>query len=203
MAGAVDQRRKRSVTPEQSPARRPTIIVALAATIGIALVVTGLVLSDRAARADGTSSAERRELIQRAEEFAVTFSTYSMQDLDDYFAQVEPYLTQEFRERFAQQVVPRLEDRRGQDLQSRGQVRASAIGTMGRSQAQVLIALDVTVSGPQVQDGSQSRAFRWSVTFSRAGDTWLVDGQVDVDLAVDLLTDGEGADGEQPEGGEQ
>lgn len=119
-------------------------------------------------------SADRAEVVSRANDFAVTYNTYDVSEKDDYQERMRSLLTPAYYREFAEvtdAVFAALES----DDQSSGDARvlSAAIDSIDAETAIALVAVNAAITN-DTEDGAVQRRFRWKVTFTKEGDSWLV-----------------------------
>lgn len=159
-------------------------------TVGLVVGAVGWAYAQNGAPRDELR-AERRAVATRAEDFAVTFNTYSIKDKADYQRRVKRLMTPEFfkeHKRVTDAIFKVIEDKN----QSSGNVKvlSVAVDSIDQDSATAILAINWTVrrgGEKPVLDRS-----RWSVSMSKVDDQWLVRraGPVDaMDATLGDVTD--------------
>jgi hypothetical protein len=197
---------------------RSKVVVAtvVAVAIGVLALLAGLLLPMLPALGDDRS-AQERDVLQRVEDFAVTYNTYDVADKDDYQERMRPLLTEGYFGEF-QQITDAVFSALDSDEQSSGDARVlvSAVESMDDDSAVALVGVDASIS-TSAEEAAVERRFRWRVTLAKQGDDWLVsqfEQVVPVDAEVgepgeqgglvpETEDEGTPQDGAPPEGTEQ
>jgi Mce-associated membrane protein len=155
----------------RSPARAVRILVVLA-VLGVVVGVAGL-LVPRVAVADDDAG-DRKEVVSRATDFAVTYNTYDVAAKDDYQERMKGLLTPAYFTEFTK-VTDAVFDALTTKKQKSGDAKviAVAVDSIDDDSAVALVAVNAAISNTD-EKAAVERRFRWKVTFSREGDEWLV-----------------------------
>ncbi len=163
-------------SPEQSSTasgKRPAIVLVTVAgvLVGILALVVGLVVPRvfGGGEPDGT-----RDVVQRAEDFAVTYNTYDVAEKDEYQERMRELLTPEYYEEFKRITDAVFSALDSQD-QTSGDARvlATAIESIDDENAVALVAVNAAISTSE-DEAAVQRRFRWKVTFARTDGEWRV-----------------------------
>lgn len=197
------------VSSSSSTAVRVLIVLAgLGLLVGVVGLAVSLLVSPRG------ESADRAEIVSRANDFAVTYNTYEVTAKDDYQERMRDLLTPAYYREFAEvtdAVFAALES----DDQSSGNARvlSVAIDSIDEESAVALVAVNAAITNDS-EDAAIQRRFRWTVTFAKEGDDWLVSqfesvvpsdaqaGQVEPEAGGDPLDPGAETPDEPEEGQE-
>lgn len=156
-------------------ATRPLRIALVAITVlGLVLGAGSFLVPDTAGSVDGASPKVRQEVISRVNDFAVTYNTYSVAELEDYQKRVKPFLTPKYDAEFVKVTdgfFTALESRK----QTSGEARVlrTAVSSIDQDSAEVLVAVNATLKNT---DNAQPipRNFRWKVSLSKTKGVWKV-----------------------------
>lgn len=155
--------------------KRPKVVVltGLGVLVGVLALAAGLLVPLLPFVDDGEPAAHR-EVLQRAEDFAVTYNTYDVAEKDQYQERMADLLTEEYFgefKRITDAVFSALDSKE----QSSGDARvlASAIETVDGDNAVALVAVNASISTSE-DDAAVQRRFRWKVTFAKEDGEWLV-----------------------------
>ena len=139
--------------------------------MGVLALVIGLVvpLVTDGGEPDGT-----RDVVQRAEDFAVTYNTYDVAEKDEYQERMRDLLTPEYFEEF-KRITDAVFAALDSQEQSSGDARvlATAVESIDDENAVALVAVNAAISTSQ-DEAAVQRRFRWKVTFARADGEWRV-----------------------------
>lgn len=152
---------------------RGAALVTLAVLVPLlvaAVVVAGLGVQ-RMGEAEAAVDA-RREVVGVAERFVVRFNTYEPGSVDGYTTEMESMLTTSAKTAFGNQVEDIARLIQETDLQSEGEVLASAVAHVDQDDATVLVVADARTTSTA---GPTQRHFRWEVDLQRVDGRWLVD----------------------------
>ena len=144
---------------------------ALLVALAFALVFTLVGSGGSQAAASTQESAARGEVKRVASAFAANVNTYSSENVDSYAKRVRPLLTDKFESSFSNAIKSILEQMRNFQIESKGEVLVTAVSSIDRDSATVLVVADADV---QTSSGDRARHFRWQVDLLRQGGTWLV-----------------------------
>lgn len=158
---------------ELTTRKQPTKLLIVITALGILVGTLGLVLPGVVGARD-EFSADRRAVVTRASDFAVTFNTYSVRDKADYQRRVKPLMTKKYYKDFLKITNAMFNVIEDKD-QSSGdaKVLSAAVDTMDEDSAVAIVAIDTKV---RRNDSNQAvtRRFRWQITMSKVGKEWLV-----------------------------
>ncbi|MGJ9413174.1 hypothetical protein ACHAAC_10745 [Aeromicrobium sp. CF4.19] len=161
--------------------RLPVVLTVLGVLVGVIALVVGLVVP---MLGDGEESGDRAAVVQRAEDFAVTYNTYDVAEKDEYQERMRDLLTEGFYGEFTQITDAVFSAIDSKDQRSENaRVVATAIDTIDDDSAVVLVAVNaaITTAG---SEAAVPRRFRWEVTFAKEDGEWLV-SQFDAVAAVE------------------
>lgn len=175
----------------------PIRLLSILAVVGVLVGVAGLLVPAFASGDDSRS--ERQEVVRKANDFAVTFNTYSVDGKADYQKRVKTLMTPSYFKEFSKitdAMFGAIEDKE----QSSGdaKVLATAVDSIDTDSAVVLVAVNASVKSGS-DKAAVERRFRWTVTFGRYKDEWRV-REFD---AVPTLDAELGEPSPSPEGGNQ
>lgn len=142
-------------------------------------IVLGLWLRDRSNDIEGTEQA-RAEVVQAAQRFTVTWNTIDPKSAEEYVAQVDELVTDEFRkEAFGgkDEEAARLIRKGGITSDAKVLVNGDGIPLVGVSTLDPNSALVMVVadSNRSVNRQRAVRHWRWQLELVKEGDEWLVD----------------------------
>lgn len=157
--------------PVSSSSTGTRVLIVLAG-IGLLVGVVGLAVSLLVTPRG--ESADRAEVVSRANDFAVTYNTYDVTAKDDYQDRMRSLLTPAYYREFTEvtdAVFAALES----DDQSSGDARvlSVAVDSIDERTAVALVAVNAAITN-DTEDAAVQRKFRWRVTFAKEGDDWLV-----------------------------
>jgi hypothetical protein len=141
--------------------------------IGVLVGAGGFLLPAIAGGGDDSQS-ERQEVLRKADDFAVTFNTYTVEDKADYQKRMKTLMTPSYFKEFTKitnAMFGAIEDKK----QSSGdaKVLAKAVDSIDQDSAVVLVAVNAGVRASG-QKTAIERRFRWTVTFGRYKGEWRV-----------------------------
>ena len=143
--------------------------------VSLAVAVIAGVVAVAAPRLFGSEEpAQQREVLQRTEDFAVTYNTYTVAEKDDYQERMRDLLTAEYYQEFAtvtDAVFGALES--NDQVSGDARVLASAVQSIDGENAVVLVAVNASVT-TDADEAAVERRFRWKVTLQREDGDWLV-----------------------------
>jgi len=119
-----------------------------------------------------TDAAQRAEALEAAQTFFVEANRFSVEDLPEYTARVEPLLTPEFAKPFNDATNKILGQLKETKLSARARYVTGAIESIDIDSAAVLVAGDARSTSTVVQRVSFPR---WRVSLVKDGERWLVD----------------------------
>jgi len=157
---------------ELNPSTGPVRLLSILVIVGVLVGVAGLLVPRIAGGSD--EDAERKAVITRATDFAVTYNTYEVANKDDYQKRMKGLLTPAYYTQFTT-VTDALFDALKDKDQKSGQanVLGVAVDTIDEDSAVALIAVDAAVTR-STSEGAVARRFRWKVSFARQKGEWLV-----------------------------
>jgi hypothetical protein len=147
-------------------------VLSILVIVGVLVGVAGLLIP-RVAGGDDLD-AERKAVISRASDFAVTYNTYEVAKKSDYQRRMKGLLTPSYFKEFTTVTNALF-----QALEAKGQksddakVLDVAIDSIDKDSAIALVAVDANITTSQ-EKGAVARRFRWKVTFAQQKGTWLV-----------------------------
>ncbi len=157
---------------ELKPSATPVRVLSILVIVGVLVGVAGLLIP-RVAGGDDLD-AERKAVISRASDFAVTYNTYEVAKKSDYQRRMKGLLTPSYFKEFTTVTNALF-----QALEAKGQksgdakVLDVAIDSIDKDSAIALVAVDANITTSQ-EKGAVARRFRWKVTFAQQKGTWLV-----------------------------
>lgn len=153
------------------------VIGVLAGVIVVGLIVglAGVLLPGRISYPDGSTKASREAAVAVANDFAVTYNTYDVAELEDYQDRVGGLLTEDYRTEFTQ-ITDSIFEAIAETDQSSGdaQVRQIAVQSMDDDTAELLVAVDADLTNTD-NEGIVPRTMRWIVFMARVDGEWKVD----------------------------
>ncbi|GAA2075081.1 hypothetical protein GCM10009821_12570 [Aeromicrobium halocynthiae] len=157
--------------PRRTVVRTAVLVLVVALVIGGLAAVTGLVVPRVV---EGGEPEQVREVLQRTEDFAVTYNTYAVAEKDDYQERMRDLLTTEYYEEFVT-ITDAVFDALGSNDQTSGDARvlASAVQTIDEDSAVALVAVNASVA-TDAEEAAVERRFRWKVTLQREDGQWRV-----------------------------
>lgn len=143
----------------------------------VALLVAGLAAAAGFAVprfAGNGEPSQVREVLQRTEDFAVTYNTYAVAEKDDYQERMRDLLTAEYYEEFVT-ITDAVFGALDSNDQTSGDARvlASAVQTIDEDSAVALVAVNASVA-TDAEEAAVERRFRWKVTLQREDGQWRV-----------------------------
>lgn len=157
---------------ELSSAATPVRLLLIITVLGVLVGVAGLVVPAFAGGDD--SRGDRQEVLRKADDFAVTFNTYTVDEKADYQRRVKTLMTPSYYKEFTKitdAMFGAIEDKK----QSSGdaKVLSKAVDSIDADSAVVLVAVNAAVTSTG-EKAAVERRFRWTVTFGRYKDEWRV-----------------------------
>ncbi|QNN51368.1 hypothetical protein [Nocardioides mesophilus] len=141
------------------------VLAVVALVLELVLVRPGWVESEEEDQA-------RTEAVRAAERFAVQVNNFDSADVGTLKQSLTPLLTTKFNDDFESTVDDLLSQVAQAKLTSRGEVIRSAVASVDRDSAEVLVVADATADSIY---GKRARHFRWSVDLVKVDGDWLVD----------------------------
>ena len=184
---------------ELNPSATTIRLLSILTVVGVLVGAAGLLVPAFAGGDD--SRGDRQEIVRKANDFAVTFNTYSIEGKADYQQRMKSLMTPEYFKEFTKitdAMFGAIEDKK----QSSGdaKVLATAVDSIDEDSAVVLVAVNAAVKSTG-DKAAVERRFRWTVTFGRYKDEWRVR---EFDAVPTLNAElGEPSPGPTAEGGEQ
>ncbi|MFI5426499.1 hypothetical protein [Aeromicrobium sp. UC242_57] len=121
-----------------------------------------------------SQSADRNEVIARANDFAVAYNTYDVADLDDYQKRLKGLLTPKYDKQFVEvtsAIFSALKDKK--QVSGEAKVLGAAIESIDADSAVAIVAVDAAITNSD-NKAAVLRHFRWKISFARSNDEWLV-----------------------------
>lgn len=155
---------------------RPVVIrtLALLTAVGVALVLVGALVLPSFGDDGHDDTAERNQVVSRANDFAVAYNTYDVAELADYQKRLEGLLTPAYNEQFVEitkAVFGALETKKQRSGSAK--VLGVAIDSIDDDSASAIVAVDASITNTD-NETAVERRFRWKVTFSKTKGEWLV-----------------------------
>ena len=164
--------------------------------LGLALAVVGGVLWVVPSQAgEARDAAAEKAVVSRVSDFATTYNTYDVADVDDYQQRMEGLLTADYYADFVEltdALFEAIEDK--QQISGDAVVKDVAVESIDDDSAVALAVVDAQVTNTD-NEGAVLRQFRWTVNLQ------LVDGQWRVSQFESVAA--QPADAPQTEDGEQ
>jgi hypothetical protein len=157
---------------ELKPSATPVRLLSILVVVGVLVGVAGLLIP----RIGGGSSedAERKAVVSRASDFAVTYNTYEVAEKDDYQKRMKELLTPGYYKEFTTVTNALFEALEAKDQKSGdAKVLGVAIETIDDDSAVALVAVDANITTSR-DEGAVARRFRWKVTFAHQKGDWVV-----------------------------
>lgn len=157
---------------ELKPPATPVRLLSILVVVGVLVGVAGLLIP----RIGGGSGedAERRAVVSRASDFAVTYNTYEVAEKDDYQKRMKALLTPGYYKEFTTVTNALFEALEAKDQKSGdAKVLGVAIENIDDDSAVALVAVDANITTSR-DEGAVARRFRWKVTFAHQKDDWVV-----------------------------
>lgn len=155
---------------------RSTVIRILASltALGVVLALVGLLLPRVfSSEADGDAST-RKQVIARATDFAVTYNTYDVADVDDYQKRLKGLLTTAYNTQVVEVTDAIFKALKGKKQKSGdAKVLAVAIDAIDQDSAEALVAVDSSITNTD-NAAAVLRHFRWRISFSKSKGDWLI-----------------------------
>jgi Mce-associated membrane protein len=157
---------------ELNPPATTVRLLSILTVVGVLVGVGGFLLPALAGGDD--SQSERQEVVRRANDFAVTFNTYTVAGKADYQKRMKTLMTPSYYKEFTKitdAMFGAIQDKK----QSSGdaKVLATAVDSIDSDSAVVMVAANAAVKSTG-EKGAVERRFRWTVTFGRYKDEWRV-----------------------------
>ncbi len=157
---------------ELKPSATPVRLLSVLVVIGVLVGAAGLLVPRIAAGSD--HDAERRAVLSRANDFAVTYNTYEVAEKDDYQERMKALLTPAYYKEFTTVTNALFDALEAKDQKSgEAKVLGAAIDTIDDDSAIALVAVDANITTSK-EEGAVARRFRWKVTFTHDKGEWLV-----------------------------
>lgn len=123
---------------------------------------------------DTYGAPEREKVISRAKDFATAYNTYDVADLDDYQKRLKGLLTSDYDKQFVKvtdAVFEALKDKK--QVSGDAKVRGVAVESIDEDSAEAIVAVDSTITNTD-NKAAVVRHFRWTLSFTKTGNEWLV-----------------------------
>ena len=160
---------------ERAPRRSVVKVARVVAIVALVVGVLAALAGAAAPRFLGDDEAgQEREVLQRTEDFAVTYNTYTVAEKDDYQERMRELLTTEYYQEFVtitDAVFGALDS--GDQTSGDARVLASAVQSIDEDSAVVLVAVNASVA-TGAEEAAVERRFRWKVTLQREDGQWRV-----------------------------
>ena len=164
------ERPSESVTTRS--ARPLVLVLAGLIVLGVVLGATGLFVK---ASADGDgNTADRNQVIARANDFAIAYNTYDVADLADYQKRLKGLLTPTYDAQFVEvtdAIFGALKDKK--QISGEAKVLGAAVESIDDDSAVAIVAVDAAISNTD-NTAAVPRHFRWKVSFTKSKGEWLV-----------------------------
>jgi len=143
------------------------------AALGLVLAAIGGALLVFGGPAGGTTG-DRKLVIARTSDFAVTYNTYDVANLADYQTRVKGLLTPSYDKQFVQVTNALFQALKSKQQKSgEAKVLAVAVDNIDKDSAQTIVAVDSTVTNTD-NKVAVIRHFRWKLSFTKIKGDWLV-----------------------------
>lgn len=155
---------------------RPIVVrtLALLTAVGVVLALVGWLVLPRFGDGGGDDTAERNQVVSRANDFAVAYNTYDVADLADYQKRLKGLLTPAYNEQFVEITKAVFEALETKKQSSGGaKVLGVAVDTIDDDSASAIVAVDASITNTD-NEAAVERRFRWKITFSKTKGEWLV-----------------------------
>lgn len=196
MAAAGDSE---EVSSSSGTKRSMPVVIAIAGLL-VSLIAAGIGFVVPRFIVDREQS-DTAAVLQRVEDFAITYNTYEVAQKDDYQKRMKSLLTKEYYQEFV-----KITDAVFSALENNGQrsgdarILATGLDSIDADSAVALVAVNASVTN--ARDGEPAeRRFRWRITLTRQDDKWLV-SQFESVTPMDAEVDDSGlpgAENPQPE----
>ncbi len=157
---------------ELNQSATPIRLLSILTVVGVLVGAAGLLVPAFAGGDDSRS--ERQEVVRKANDFAVTFNTYTIEGKADYQRRMKSLMMPGYYKEFTKitdAMFGAIDDKK----QSSGdaKVLAAAVDTIDEDSAVVLVAVNAAVKSTG-DKAAVERRFRWTVTFGRYKGEWRV-----------------------------
>lgn len=155
-----------------NPSATPIRLLSILTVVGVLVGVAGLLIPAFAGGDDSRS--ERQEVVRKANDFAVAFNTYTIEEKADYQRRMKSLMTPGYFKEFTKvtdAMFGAIEDKK--QSSSDAKVLATAVDSIDEDSAVVLVAVNASVKSTG-DKAAVERRFRWTVTFGRYKDEWRV-----------------------------
>lgn len=149
-------------------------LLAASVVVGVLAAAVGLVAPKVFSPSDA-SVGERADIVQVANDFAMTYNTYDVSDAAGYQKRMKGLLTPSYDKEFVKvtdAVFSALSDRRQQSGDAK--VLGVAVDSLDKDSATALVAVDASISNTD-NKVAVARHFRWKLSFQKVGTKWKVD----------------------------
>lgn len=178
----VPVRRRRMPSWRIAGSRRLFAVIVALIVVVVALAISTSILAYRALGADNSaavvSDQQRTTVMDTAKRYAATVTTYNPADYGDLDRRIRAVSTPEFAKTYIQASQEAREGNSTAKAVSKASAKKAAIESMTADKAVVLVALDQTVTSPdlgsQVPEGIPYQS-RVEVTLIKRDGRWLLD----------------------------
>ena len=157
---------------ELNTSATPIRLLSILTVVGVLVGAAGLLVPVFAGGDDSRS--ERQEVVRKANDFAVTFNTYTIEGKADYQRRMKSLMTPGYFKEFTKitdAMFAAIKDKK--QSSSDAKVLATAVDSIDEDSAVVLVAVNAAVKSTG-DKAAVERRFRWTVTFGRYKDEWRV-----------------------------
>jgi Mce-associated membrane protein len=157
---------------ELNPSATPIRLLSILTVVGVLVGAAGLLVPAFAAGDD--SQEGRQEVVTKANDFAVAFNTYDVEEKADYQRRMRTLMTPSYYKEFTKitdAMFGAIEDKK--QTSDDAKVLASAVDSFDEDSAVVMVAVNAAVKSG-AEKAAVERRFRWTVTFGRYKDEWRV-----------------------------
>lgn len=150
------------------------MVLAGCVVLGVVLAGIGAFLSSSADADQSSSSPDRHQVIARANDFAVAYNTYDVNNLADYHQRLKGLLTPKYDAQFVEvtnAIFAALKDKK--QVSGDAKVLATAVDNIDDDSADVIVAVDASISNTD-NKAAVLRHFRWKLSFAKTKGDWLI-----------------------------
>jgi Mce-associated membrane protein len=159
---------------ERSSRSRVIALLVVTTALGVVLsAVGGILLLLDPSGGDGDSK-DRNAVISRANDFAVAYNTYEVQELADYQKRLKGLLTPSYDKEFVKitdAVFKALESKKQKSGDAK--VVGTAVDSIDKDSAVALVAVDSKITNTD-NEAAVLRHFRWKVSFVKSKGEWRI-----------------------------
>ncbi|VXA96298.1 conserved hypothetical protein [Aeromicrobium sp. 9AM] len=159
---------------ERSSRSRVIALLVVTTALGVVLsIVGGILLLLDPSGSDGDSK-DRNAVISRANDFAVAYNTYEVQELADYQKRLKGLLTPSYDKEFVKitdAVFKALESKKQKSGDAK--VVGTAVDSIDKDSAVALVAVDSKITNTD-NEAAVLRHFRWKVSFVKSKGEWRI-----------------------------